>query len=75
MYSWEKTVPAWRRYFAYARSTTTCRQVSPACSTSWLKASTSASPRQAAANAFSTFVRTSASSRCPSGSSSPKSYS
>ena len=26
MYSWLKTVPAWRRYFAYARNTTTCRQ-------------------------------------------------
>src|SRR5262249_58949462 len=30
MYSWEYTVPVWRRYFAYARRTTTCRHVRPA---------------------------------------------
>src|SRR2546422_310644 len=48
MYSWEKTTPACRRYFAYARSTTTWRQLSPARSTSWLSPSTSASPCQVA---------------------------
>ena len=74
MYSWEKTVPAWRRYFAYARSTTTCRQVRPPRSTSSLKPSTSASPRQVAEKAFSTCGRTSASSRAPSGRCRPKSY-
>ena len=67
-------MPAWRRYFAYARSTTTCRQVSPARSTSSLKPSTSASPRQAAANAFSTWGRTSDSSRWAAGGWRPKSY-
>lgn len=74
MYSWEKTVPAWRRYFAYVRSTTTCRQVSPARSTSSLRPSISASPRHAAENAFSTCGRTSLIARAPTGSRSPKSY-
>ncbi len=73
-YRWEKTLPACRRYFAYARSTTTCRQVSPARSTSSLNPSTSASPRHVAANAFSTWGRTSASSRCSVGGCRPKSY-
>ncbi len=68
-----KTVPAWRRYFAYARRITTCRHVSPARTTSSLKPSVSASPRQVAANAFSMCGRTSTSSREPSGSTRPKS--
>ena len=73
MYSCEKTVPACRRYLAYARSTTTWRQVSPARSTSSLKWSTSDSPCQAAEKAFSTLDRAAVTSQSPGGRVSPKS--
>src|SRR5918994_6195582 len=50
-YSWLNVEPACRRYLAYARRTEACRQDRPACSTSALNPSLSASPRHTAANA------------------------
>ena len=51
MYAWLKVLPAWRRYFAIARRIVISRAVSRAASTSRLKPSFSASPRQTCSNA------------------------